>query len=56
MWLVAVGVFSVAEVGVSLWIDDRVRAQGADDATTVYGLSGVGDACGGLAGPFWAPG
>lgn len=52
VWLVAVGVFSVAEVGVSLWIDDRVRAQGADDATTVYGLSGVGDACGGLAGAF----
>ncbi|WP_329251629.1 MFS transporter [Streptomyces sp. NBC_01478] len=50
VWLVAVGVFSVAEVGVSLWIDDRVRALGADDATTIYGLSGVGDACGGLAG------
>lgn len=50
LWLLAVGVFSVAEVGVSLWIDNRVRRHGADQATTIYGLAGVGDACGGLAG------
>ncbi|MFF5426249.1 MULTISPECIES: MFS transporter [unclassified Streptomyces] len=53
LWLLAIGVFGVGEVGVGLWIDDRVRAQGADDATTVYGLSGVGDACGGLVGALF---
>ncbi|MFI9503651.1 MFS transporter [Nocardia sp. NPDC052566] len=50
LWLVAVGVFSVAEVSVSLSIDNRVRTQGADQATTIYGLAGIGDAFGGLAG------
>lgn len=50
LWLVAVGVFSVAEVSVSLWIDNGVRTQGADQAATIYGLAGVGDAFGGLAG------
>ncbi|MER7623371.1 MFS transporter [Streptomyces sp. NPDC126503] len=53
LWLLAIGAFSVGEVAVSLWIDDRVRAQGADDATTVYGVSGVGDACGGLVGALF---
>lgn len=52
LWLAAVVVFSLAEVWVSLWIDDRVRREGAEEATTIYGVSGVSDACGGLGGAF----
>ncbi|WP_181799606.1 MFS transporter [Kitasatospora acidiphila] len=51
LWLAAaVVVFSIAEVWVSLWIDDLVRREGADNAATIYGISGLGDAFGGLAG------
>lgn len=50
LWLAGIVVFSLAEVWVSLWIDDRVREEGQHEAATIYGFSGLGDAFGGLGG------